>query len=76
MRFFQVGRKLAAAQDFKDLDDAVSRDHGVRDMFDTAPWTGIDGATLTSEGIMEVTMGAINRKLDRQRDSNEALRRR
>ena len=76
IQFFQVGCDRAAAQDLKELDDALADEHGVRDMVDTVPWTGVDGATLTAEGIMKVTMGAINRRLDRKRASDEALRKR
>ncbi|KAK5948431.1 hypothetical protein OHC33_010605 [Knufia fluminis] len=76
IQFFQVGQDRAAAQDLKELDDALADEHGVRDMVDTVPWSGVDGAVLMAEGIMKVTMGAINRRLDRKRASDEALRKR
>lgn len=76
VQFFQVGHEKAAAQDLKELDDALAEEHGVRDMVDTVPWSGVDGAILTAEGIMKVTMGAINRRLDRKRAADEALRKR
>lgn len=67
VQFFQVGQEPAAAADLRELDDALADTHGVRDMVDTVPWSSIDGAVLTAEGIMKVTMGAINRKLDRKK---------
>lgn len=76
IQFFQVGQDAEAAADLRDLDDVLAGEHGVRDMVDTVPWAGVDGAQLTAEGIMKVTMGAINRKLDRKRASNDRLRRR
>lgn len=74
VQFFQVGQEPEAAQDLQELDDALSGQHGIRDMVDTVPWSGVDGSVLTAEGIMKVTMGAINRKLDRKRGSDERLR--
>lgn len=73
IQFFQVGQDRAATQDLKELDDSLAEEHGIRDMVDTVPWSGVDGAVLTAEGIMKVTMGAINRRLDRKRASQEAL---
>lgn len=75
IQFFQVGREPEAAEDLRDLDDALSEQHGVRDMVDTVPWSGDDGQTLTADGILKVCLGAINRKLDRRRGSDERLRR-
>jgi len=75
IQFFQVGQDSAAAEDLKELDDALSEQHGIRDMVDTVPWSGVTGAVLNAEGIMKVTMGAINRKVDRRKNSDERLRR-
>lgn len=74
IQFFQVGHEPEAAEDLRDLDDALASEHGIRDMVDTVPWTGEDGHTLTAAGILKCTMGAINRKLDRRRGSDERLR--
>lgn len=76
IQFFQVGRNKDAAKELQELDDALSGEYGVRDMVDTVPWNGQDGSTLTAEGIMKVTMGAINRRLDRKQMSSESLFRR
>lgn len=71
IQFFQVGHELDAAQELRDLDDALSWKYGIRDMVDTVPWDGVSGATLSAESIMKVTMGAVNRRLDRKQVSNE-----
>jgi hypothetical protein len=75
IQFFQVGCEPEAAEELQDLDDALSEQHGIRDMVDTVPWSGEDGHTLTADGIMKATMGAINRRFDRRRGSDERLRR-
>lgn len=76
IQFFQVGQDRAAAQDLQELDDGLAGEHGIRDMVDTVPWNGIGGSALTADGIMKVTMGAINRRLDRKRNSDDRLRQR
>jgi len=74
IQFFQVGREPEAAEDLRELDDALSGEHGIRDMVDTVPWCGEDGQTLTAEGILKCVLGATNKKLDRRRGSDERLR--
>lgn len=74
IQFFQVGREPDAAEDLQELDDALSRQHDIRDIVDTVPWTGDDGQVLTAEGLMKVVLGSVNRKLDRRRGSDERLR--
>jgi len=75
IQFFQVGREPEAAEDLRELDDALQGKHGIRDMVDTVPWSGEDGQTLTAEGIMKCLLGSINRKIDRRQGSDERLRR-
>lgn len=75
IQFFQVGNEKEAAEDLQELDDALSEQYGIRDMVDTVPWTGQEGATLTADGIMKVLLGSIVRKHDRRRGSDERLRR-
>jgi uncharacterized protein YegL len=75
IQFFQVGREPEAAEDLRELDDALSGEHGIRDMVDTVPWSGEDGQTLTADGILKVCLGSVLRKLDRRRGSDERLRR-
>src|SRR5271155_5549810 len=48
IQFFQVGREPEAAEGLQDLDDALSGEHGIRDMVDTVAWSGEDGQTLTA----------------------------
>ncbi|RMZ88512.1 hypothetical protein DV736_g4264, partial [Chaetothyriales sp. CBS 134916] len=75
IQFFQVGNEPEAAADLRELDDALSTQHGIRDMVDTVPWSGGNGAqTLSAEECLKVTMGAVNRRLDRRRWSDERLR--
>lgn len=76
IQFFQVGQDPCAAQDLQELDDGLASAHGIRDMVDTVPWNGTGVWALTAEGIMKVTMGAINRRLDRKRNSDDRLRHR
>lgn len=75
IQFFQVGREPEAADDLRELDDSLSGEHGIRDMVDTVPWSGEDGETLTADGILKCVLGAVNKKLDRRRGSDERLRR-
>lgn len=75
IQFFQVGNEKEAAQDLQELDDALGEQYGIRDMVDTVPWTGQEGATLTAAGILKCVLGALVRKHDRRRGSDERLRR-
>ena len=75
IQFFQVGCEPEAAEDLRELDDALSSEHGIRDIVDTVPWSGDEGQTLSADGIMKVCLGSVNRKLDRRRGSDERLRR-
>lgn len=75
IQFFQVGDDAAATADLRELDDGLADAHDIRDMVDTVPY-GAGGASLTADGIMKVTMGAINRRLDRKRNGDERLRQR
>ena len=76
IQFFQVGKEEGAAEALRDLDDGlVERGGGIRDMVDTVPWSGTNGSGLNGEGIMKVVLGAVNRRLDRKRNSTEWRRR-
>jgi von Willebrand factor type A domain len=74
IQFFQVGREPEAADDLRDLDDALSGAHGIRDIVDTVPWIGDDSQVLTGDGLLKAVLGAVVRKLDRRRGSDERLR--
>ena len=67
IQFFQVGREPEAADELRELDDALSTAHGVRDMVDTVPWTGDDGHVLNPDGLLKVCLGSVNRRLDRKK---------
>ena len=74
IQFFQVGREPDAAEDLQELDDALSNQHDIRDIVDTVPWTGDNGQVLTAEGLLKCTLGAVHKKLDRRRGSDDRLR--
>ena len=73
IQFFQVGNEKEATKDLQELDDALSEQFGIRDMVDTVPWKGQEGATLTGDGILKAVLGAVHRKHDRRRGSSERL---
>jgi hypothetical protein len=63
VQFFQVGDERGAGEALKKLDDGLSGMEGIRDMVDTVPFSG---DVLTSDGILKVVLGAVNRRLDRK----------
>ncbi|MCJ1434380.1 hypothetical protein MMC27_003748 [Xylographa pallens] len=73
IQFFQVGNEEGAAEALRELDDDLSTIGGedLRDIVDTVPWSGESGTGLNADGIMKVVLGAVNRKLDRKRQSAE-----
>ena len=74
IQFFQVGNERGAAEALKELDDGLVEMGCPRDIVDTVPWVGNGGAQLSADGILKVTLGAVNRRLDRKRNSADALR--
>ena len=74
IQFFQVGNENGAAEALKELDDGLVEMGCARDIVDTVPWIGKQGEQLNAEGILKVTLGAVNRRLDRKRNSTDALR--
>jgi hypothetical protein len=77
IQFFQVGKEPGAKEHLKSLDDelaAIAGDEGLRDIVDTVPYTGVGDQVLNAAGILKVTLGAVNRKLDRK--SSKELHRR
>jgi uncharacterized protein YegL len=69
IQFFQVGRDQGARAHLRALDDELDEIAGVelRDMIDTVPFLGKEGAVLTADGILKVVLGAVNRRLDRKK---------
>ncbi|SMQ47589.1 unnamed protein product [Zymoseptoria tritici ST99CH_3D7] len=70
VQFFQVGRDETAKRHLQQLDDElaeISGDDELRDIVDTVPFMGSEGARLSGEGILKVVLGAVNRRLDRKK---------
>ncbi|KAJ9638124.1 hypothetical protein H2204_004435 [Knufia peltigerae] len=66
IQFFQVGREPEAAENLRELDDALGEQYHIRDMVDTVPWGGEEGAQLTAQGLLKVCLGSVVRRLDRR----------
>ncbi|EXJ91098.1 hypothetical protein A1O1_04205 [Capronia coronata CBS 617.96] len=66
VQFFQVGREPEAAENLRELDDALAGQYGVRDMVDTVPFTGDEGQELTAQGLLKVCLGSVVRRHDRR----------
>ncbi|KAL9130557.1 MAG: hypothetical protein Q9217_001270 [Psora testacea] len=76
IQFFQVGNDPEATRALRDLDDGLIEMGCERDIVDTVPWRGESGRVgLDAEGILKVTLGAVNRRLDRKRVSLDQVRR-
>jgi len=70
VQFFQVGREEEARRHLQVLDDELGEISGnldLRDIVDTVPFRGIGGEHLTGDGILKVVLGAVNRRIDRQK---------
>jgi hypothetical protein len=67
IQFFQVGKDPDALDHLKYMDDGLvdKRGNRIRDIVDTVPFTGVEGAELSAKGIMKTVLGAVNRRLDR-----------
>ncbi|KAL4076384.1 hypothetical protein J3A83DRAFT_4052337, partial [Scleroderma citrinum] len=59
IQFVQIGNSRQATAFLKELDDALSSKHEIRDMVDTTPYFN---AKLTSEMLVKVLIGGINRR--------------
>lgn len=60
VQFFQVGRDEEAKKHLRQLDDELAEiagDDDLRDMIDTVPFKGEEGAVLTGDGILKVVLG-------------------
>ncbi len=58
VQFFQVGRDAEAKKHLQSLDDELAEiagDDDLRDIVDTVPFRGEEGATLTADGILKVS---------------------
>ena len=73
IQFFQVGNEYGAAEALRYLDEEVKIAGCDRDIVDTTPWKA-DSGGLSGEGILKCVLGAVNKRLDRKRNSSEGLR--
>lgn len=70
IQFFQIGTDIAAQKYLQQLDDELGKavkTGYVRDIVDTVPWKGQTGRTLSGDGILKVVLGAVNKRLDREK---------
>lgn len=63
IQFVQIGNNPEATEFLNELDDDLSRVHGVRDIVDTTPY---NGGNLSAELIVKILLGGINRRVDRR----------
>ncbi|KAH0840306.1 hypothetical protein J3R83DRAFT_1316 [Lanmaoa asiatica] len=63
IQFVQIGDDVGATEFLKELDDDLSGTYGVRDIVDTTPFLGIK---LTTEMLIKILLGGINRRVDRR----------
>jgi hypothetical protein len=63
VQLFQIGDDEKARAAFEHADDALWRQAGVRDIVDTACWSGWPG-NLTADDMVKVVLGAICKRLD------------
>ncbi|KAF8760120.1 von Willebrand factor (vWF) type A domain [Rhizoctonia solani] len=61
IQFIQVGDDKHASKALKELDNHLHKDNNVRDIVDTRPFTGKE---LTTEVLVAMLLGAINRRVD------------
>ena len=73
IQFFQVGNEYGAAEALRELDDGLKGSDCPRDIVDTVPWNGGSNG-LSADGILKVVLGAVNKRLDRKRNSSEEIR--
>jgi uncharacterized protein YegL len=66
IQFFQVGHEPEAAENLRELDDALSGEYHIRDMVDTVPWSGQADEGLTAQGLLKVCLGSVVRRHDRR----------
>ncbi|KAG6331583.1 hypothetical protein ID866_7508 [Astraeus odoratus] len=63
IQFVQIGNSRKAAAYLNELDDALSNRHMIRDIVDTTPFLN---ARLTSDVLIKILLGGINRRVDRR----------
>ncbi|KAK8038857.1 hypothetical protein PG993_007268 [Apiospora rasikravindrae] len=65
IQFFQVGEYVEAAKALKALDDDLES-RGVRDIVDTCYFQAGTRGTLTSQKLLKVVLGAVDKRIDRK----------
>ncbi|OJD18494.1 hypothetical protein AJ78_01483 [Emergomyces pasteurianus Ep9510] len=63
IQFVQVGNDSCARDWLESLDDVLHKEYDIRDIVDTAPWRG---AALTSNTILKIMLGGVDKRYDRQ----------
>lgn len=66
IQFFQVGNDADATRALEELDNDLKKNHGCRDMVDTAKKERGDTRPLTGDEILKVVLGAVQSKVDKK----------
>ncbi|KAJ7828152.1 hypothetical protein B0H14DRAFT_2812566 [Mycena olivaceomarginata] len=67
--FVQIGNDPGATRALQELDDDLAKDKNIRDIVDTTPYSMLN--PLTSNGLIKVLLGGINRRYDAQKKLNK-----
>ncbi|KAL7266307.1 hypothetical protein RUND412_011152 [Rhizina undulata] len=73
IQFLQIGRNEAAAHYLAMLDDTLHEKFGVRDIVDTFPFNKRNEENLTGQEVLKIAMGAIDKRFDRQQQSQTTI---
>jgi len=60
IQIVQIGNSREATEFLRELDDDLQKKYNIRDIVDTTPYFG----TLSSDALIKVMLGGINRKID------------
>ncbi|MCJ1266847.1 hypothetical protein MMC22_006732 [Lobaria immixta] len=71
IQFFQVGQDEEAAVALHDLDDNLAKKKGIRDIVDTEAYDPETGGDLSSKQTLKVVLGAVDKRLDKQKKKEE-----
>ncbi|KAJ7851141.1 hypothetical protein B0H14DRAFT_2762173 [Mycena olivaceomarginata] len=69
IQFVQIGNDPGATRALQELDDDLAKDKNIRDIVDTTPYSMLN--PLTSDGLIKVLLGGINRRYDAQKKLNK-----
>lgn len=65
IQFFQVGDDSRASEALANLDDGLAK-QGIRDIVDTCYFQAGTRGTLTSQKLLKVVLGAVDKRIDRK----------